>query len=47
MHKTTKKPELEDHAVEGGIGWVGAGRPARNQDELRRLRAHVEATRLW
>ena len=39
----SKKPLMDDRALEGGIEWIVARQLAPFQDELLRLRAHVEA----
>ncbi len=41
----SKKPTAEERAIEGGIEWIVARELAPVQNELARLRAHVEAMR--
>ena len=41
----SRKPSLDDRTLEGGIEWIVARELAPIQDELTRLRAHVEALR--
>jgi hypothetical protein len=47
----SKKPPMDDRSLEGGIEWIVARQLAPIQDELLRLRAHVqaltEATQPW
>jgi hypothetical protein len=43
MRKEIKKPTVEDRGLEGGIEWIVARQLAPIEDELLRLRAHVEA----
>ena len=38
-----RKPTLDDRSLEGGIEWIVARQLAPIEDELLRLRAHVEA----
>ena len=47
MRKTAKKPTLDERTLKGAIEWIVARELAPIQNELLRLRAHVEATRLW
>jgi hypothetical protein len=39
----SRKPTVDHRALEGGIEWIVARQLAPIQDELLRLRAHVEA----
>ena len=39
----SKKPTVDDRALEGGIEWIVARQLAPIQDEILRLRAYVEA----
>lgn len=41
--ETPKKPETVDRGLEGGIEWIVARQLAPIENELLRLRAHVEA----
>jgi hypothetical protein len=47
MRKTTKKPTLDERTPKGAIEWIAAREMPPIQNELLRLRAHMEATRLW
>lgn len=40
---SAKKPPIVDRGLEGGIEWIVARQLAPVEDELLRLRAHVEA----